>query len=75
MKCKKCNEKMKCIDDSGSFTTHSQSWDYYICPNCLITASVTKNYSEVTTTWAKADDDDIKKAIRHGVSELKEVSE
>ena len=75
MKCNDCNKKMKCIDDSGSFRTHFESWDYYICPDCLITASVTKNYSKLTVEWDKADKDDIEKAVRHGVSELKEASE
>lgn len=75
MKCKDCGKKMKCIDDSGTFTTYSQSWDYYICSKCLITVSVTKNYSEETIEWSKADKDDIKQAVRHGVLELKEVEE
>jgi len=51
MECKFCNGEMIHVDDSGSFTGSSQSWDYYVCSKCRADLSVSTNYSKVSEEW------------------------
>lgn len=51
MKCKHCDNNMSCIDDSGSFTSYDQRWDYYVCTRCLATASVTDSFGVKSISW------------------------
>lgn len=56
MKCDYCGTKMICVDDSGSFTQHSLSWDYYVCPVCRASCSKTVSYGDRTYEWKEDPD-------------------